>query len=72
MRSFILVLTLLFPIYGQAQYVRDVSEICGVGKKSKRLKVLCHRWRKHDRNNIGSVAGCDHRNVRAVGVCDGS
>ena len=71
MPSLILVLTLLFPIYGQAQYVRDVSEICGIGKKSKRLKVLCQRWRRHDRNYTGSFTGRDHRNGCDMGICVG-
>jgi len=53
----ILVLALISPIYAQAQYVRDVSEICGVGKKGKRLKVLCQRWRRHDRHNTGTDVG---------------
>ena len=61
-------LTLMAVMQAQAQ---DVSAICAKGKKSKRLNVLCHKWRQHDRNNFGFVVGGGNRNDCAVGSSNG-
>ena len=61
-------LTLMAVMQAQAQ---DVSAICAKGKKSKRLTVLCHKWRQHDRNNFGFVVGGGYRNDGALGGGDG-
>ena len=61
-------LTLMAVMQAQAQ---DVSAICAKGKKSKRLTVLCHKWRQHDRNDFGFVTGGGNRNDGALGRCNG-